>query len=73
MSADATVPRREWPPLERGKPVPGADEWLDEHWGEYPGEWVAVRDGMLLGHARTLKELERQIGSLRIALIARMV
>jgi hypothetical protein len=74
MSTRENPPRREWPPLERGKPVPGADEWLNEHWGEYPGEWVAVREGVLLGHAFTLDELERQLGgSLKIALIARMV
>jgi hypothetical protein len=74
MSAESTAPKREWPPLEPGKPVPGAKEWLDEHWGEYPGEWVAVRDGQLLGHAFKLDELERQLGgSLKIALITRMV
>ena len=65
--------KREWPPLEKGRPVPGGLEWLAAHWGEYPGEWVAVRDGQLLGHAWTLDELERQIGSLKIALIHKMV
>ncbi|MEA2464531.1 MAG: hypothetical protein QOJ98_2278 [Acidobacteriota bacterium] len=48
MSTHENPPQREWPPLERGRPVPGVKEWLDEHWGEYPGEWVAVRDGQLL-------------------------
>ncbi|MFL5539636.1 MAG: DUF5678 domain-containing protein [Longimicrobiaceae bacterium] len=74
MSTESTNPKREWPPLERGKPVPGGMQWLGEHWGEYPGEWVAIRDGQLLAHAFTLDELERQLGgSLKVALIARMV
>jgi hypothetical protein len=74
MSTEPAAPKREWPPLEPGKPVPGAKEWLDEHWGEYPGEWVAVRDGQLLGHAFKLEELERQLGgSLKIALVTKMV
>ena len=48
---------------------------MDEHWDEYPGEWVAVRDGKLLGHAETLVELERQIGSIRScgALVTKIV
>jgi len=40
-------------------------DWLKEHWDDYPGQWVAVRDGQLLGHAATLSELERQIESIR--------
>lgn len=61
---------REW-----GRPVPGAMQWLKEHWDDYPGEWVAVRDGELLGHADTLDELERQIGDIRAsgALITRII
>ena len=73
MSTAANQSPHEWPPLEPGRPVPGAMEWLKEHWGEYPGEWVAVRDGKLLGHAATLDELKRQIGSLRVALVTQMI
>jgi hypothetical protein len=65
MSTQASNSNHEWTPRDPGRPVPGAKEWLDEHWDEYPGEWVAVRDGKLLGHAGTLAELERQIGSIR--------
>jgi hypothetical protein len=50
---------------EPGRPIPGAREWLNEHWGEYWGEWVAVRDGKLLGHASTLAELEEKVGDIR--------
>jgi hypothetical protein len=51
----------------------GCSGWANTG-GEYPGEWVAIRDGQLLAHAFTLDELERQLGgSLKVALIARMV
>ncbi|HKP76961.1 MAG TPA: DUF5678 domain-containing protein [Longimicrobiaceae bacterium] len=73
MSPEERTAKRLWPPLEKGKPVPGGMEWIKAHWDEYPGEWVAVREGHLLGHAWTLDELERQIGSLKIALIHKMV
>jgi hypothetical protein len=73
VSTYASTSETRWEPLEPGRPVPGAMEWLKEHWGEYPGEWVAVRDGELLGHAATLDELKRQIGSLRIALVTKMI
>jgi hypothetical protein len=45
--------------------MPGVREWLNEHWDDYAGEWIALRDGELLGHAVELPDLVRQIGSLR--------
>ena len=36
--------------------------WLAQHSHEYPGQWVAVRDGALLGVSSTLKDLYQQIG-----------
>jgi hypothetical protein len=65
VSTHAGESETHWVPREPGRPVPGAMEWLNEHWDDYPGEWVAVRDGQLLGHAATLSELERQIGNIR--------
>lgn len=50
---------------EPGRPMPGVHEWLDQHWDEYLGEWVALRDGELLGHAVVLADLVKQIGDLR--------
>jgi hypothetical protein len=64
------IPGARWEP---GRPMPGAMEWLAEHWGEYPGEWVAIRDGVLLGHAPFLDDLERKIGSIRGIFVTKMV
>ncbi|MBM4457123.1 MAG: hypothetical protein FJ011_05060 [Chloroflexi bacterium] len=36
--------------------------WLSQHSHEYPGQWVAVRNGILLGVSPTLKNLSQQIG-----------
>lgn len=45
--------------------MPGVREWLEQHWDEFAGEWVALRDGELLGHAVKLADLVQQIGGLR--------
>ncbi len=37
-------------------------KWLRENAGQYPGAWVAVREGKLLGTAPTLKKLHEIIG-----------
>jgi hypothetical protein len=37
-------------------------EWLKAHGGEYKGQWIALRNGELLGTASTLGELKEQIG-----------
>jgi hypothetical protein len=39
-----------------------SQQWLREHSSRYKGEWVAVRAGILLGSAPTLRELHEQIG-----------
>jgi len=36
--------------------------WLTQHSHEYPGQWVAVHNGVLLGVSSTLKDLSQQIG-----------
>ena len=36
--------------------------WLKAHWGEYKGQWVALKNGDLLGTAPTLNELTNRIG-----------
>ena len=36
--------------------------WLTQHSHEYPGQWVAVRNNVLLGVSSTLKDLSQQIG-----------
>lgn len=46
-------------------------EWLEAHEGEYRGQWVAIRDGELLGTANSLKELSRQVGNVKDALLTR--
>jgi hypothetical protein len=39
-----------------------SQQWLKEHASQHRGLWVAVRAGILLGSAPTLKELYQQIG-----------
>lgn len=36
-------------------------EWLNEHAGEYSGQWLALRDGQLLGSSRSLEELVQEV------------
>jgi len=36
-------------------------EWLDEHSHEYPGQWVAIRNGVLLGHCLDRLVLRKQL------------
>lgn len=36
--------------------------WLSEHASQYRGQWVAVREGKLLGTAWSLEELDSIIG-----------
>jgi len=38
-------------------------EWLNEHAGEYSGQWLALRDGQLLGSSKSLEELVREVSS----------
>lgn len=39
-----------------------SNAWLRLHAAEYPGQWVAVRDGVLLGVALTVRALYDHIG-----------
>jgi len=41
----------------RARGLKASMEWLREHANEYRGQWVAVREGQLLGAAKSLKEL----------------
>lgn len=43
--------------------------WLAEHMGEYQNQWIAVRDGVLLGAAATLEELLEKVGDTKRALV----
>ncbi|MCI0393876.1 MAG: hypothetical protein L0332_06085 [Chloroflexi bacterium] len=40
-------------------------QWLKEHRSEYRGQWVALRDGELLGAAASPADLEAQVGEIR--------
>ncbi len=54
-------------------PDPGVQantSWLDSHWHEYRGRWVAVRNGELLGTAVVLDDLVAQIGDIAGVLLA---
>lgn len=42
-------------------------EWLDRHGPDYPGEWVALADGRLLAHARSLSDLQAHLSELELA------
>lgn len=39
--------------------------WLRAHWEQYRGQWVALRNGELLGVADSLDALVTQIGSIK--------
>lgn len=43
--------------------------WLAAHAGEYQNQWIAVRDGTLLGSAATLEELVEKVGDTKRALV----
>ena len=50
-----------------GAPLSYAESsrWLREHAAEYPGQWVALRGGMLLASASTLKDLRAQVAEMQ--------
>jgi hypothetical protein len=58
---------------DHGRAIPGALEWLKEHWQEYAGKWVAVGPSGLVGAADTLDELEARIGHFRGVVIDHLV
>jgi hypothetical protein len=40
-------------------------EWLEAHWDEYRGKWVALRSGQLLNAADSFKDLIAYVGNTR--------
>jgi hypothetical protein len=47
----------------QARQLEASQRWLKEHASQFPGQWIAVRRGVLLGAAATLKELYEQIGT----------
>jgi len=39
--------------------------WLREHVDEYGGQWIALKDGKLVAHAPTARELKEMLPSLK--------
>ncbi|MEA3339110.1 MAG: hypothetical protein U9R15_04005 [Chloroflexota bacterium] len=56
------------PPVARVTHLPSArglddsSAWMQKHAGEYKGQWIAVREGRLLGAAYSFDEIEPLIG-----------
>jgi hypothetical protein len=48
--------------LPRARGLDASRKWLREHASQYRGQWVAVREGQLLGAAESLGELKAVIG-----------
>jgi hypothetical protein len=49
-------------------PHPGIAEdrrWLKANWGKYRGQWVALKEGQLLGVADSFDKLVEQVGEIR--------
>jgi len=47
--------------------------WFVYHGAAYRGQWVAVKNGELLGAAPTLRELKARVGDTRLAVISQVV
>ena len=45
-------------------------DWLRAHYNEYRGQWIALRNGQLLGTANSLRELADKIGDIQGVLLA---
>ena len=48
-------------PQRPAKPIPGALEWIAEHWEEYAGRWVAVGPDGLVAAADTFPDLTARL------------
>lgn len=48
-------------------------QWLKDHAGQYAGQWVAIRDGVLLGTAAKLFDLMNTIPHTENVLFTTMV
>ncbi len=56
-----------------GDPSAGADmAWFAAHRDDYWGQWVAVKNGQLLGAAATIKELMERVPNWRGATISQI-
>jgi len=60
-------------PQRQVKPVPGAMDWLKEHWDEYAGQWVAIGPEGLVAAAATYGELKPCLDPSERVLIAYLV
>jgi hypothetical protein len=60
-------------PQRDSRPIPGAMEWIAEHWEEYAGRWVAVGPNGLVAAADTFKELKTHLDSFEGVLISHIV
>jgi hypothetical protein len=58
---------------ENGRVIPGATEWLREHWEEYAGQWVALGPSGLVAAAETFAELKAKVGHFKGLVIDRLV
>ncbi len=48
--------------LPRARGLDDSSTWIQENAGEYKGQWIAVREGRLLGAAYTFDEIKPLIG-----------
>ena len=55
------------------RPIPGALEWIAEHWEEYAGRWVAVGPNGLVAAGDTFPELKARLDSFEGVLISHVV
>ena len=60
-------------PQRQVKPIPGAMDWLKEHWDEYAGQWVAIGPNGLVAAAPTYGELKVYLDASERVLIAQLV
>ena len=48
-------------------------EYLKEVWPEYEGKWVAIKDGELLNHGDSYKELHDKFKHLKNVVIIKLI
>lgn len=63
-------------PVKRGPADPtlrANRDWYVQHAAQYRGQWVAVKNGELLGAAPTLRELKALVGDTRSATLSKVV
>lgn len=47
--------------------------WLKQHSSQYLGQWVALKDGELVGAALTISELKKQVASTKDVFLAKVL